>query len=764
MGKRLLFVIIIAFMLFGSVDYASCDGLYVEPAEFFSTYWMEYQNYPDKQSWVELDTLREAGGTWAQPCWPWTAIEKTPSGSVEEGIVHDYIYFDDNGNRAGLDLLSDQLTDLNDLGNGLGYRIALKIDPPFEISKWNSPWKAKVKTGDDDAQQAFYETMKKLAIDYNHLVDAWQIDQEPSDTMGGTYYSYQAYARLLKAGYSGIKDGYAEAGRDPSDAFVFSSYSIEQSWIKDVFEYQAETYGRVFLDGVSLHLFRSNGPENDQGNRSSGQFTGTMADAITLGHLYGRDHGISYPVDGRDTTPVGMLQSAYSTDTEDPDNGYGAAQVLTDENEQANYRARKAIIELTLGYVWSGWSRHSVEGEPNNDPDLYGYSIYWGGGGIIDRTPRATPDNTYPPLKKKEAFWALNTIGGSIGSLDDGTSIRAGILAGKRFLSRLSLNDNTQHGYRFLGPGPDGLDGMVTAIWDADGTSQVKLKTDETSLVLVKRGGEGDTNYPANGEITLNLSQSPQYIIGSVLEPNRAGIHQISNSGLPAPRLDKNIYVIDFQSEQNASGRSLKVTVPDGWTPPQTWNSAAEGYTTVEPGPHVGASVTASGNQIIVSLLTMPAGGTLRIYYGDARSNAMLLDPGHNGVVDAGGIANIAPPDHAYHKPGGRSLYNDFVGYGYTDNEYGSTGRHSDSTIPRNGIFADTGYRTETTKHTWGLKAKVDPWVDKYNVLVYLDSPYISKDDYLSGQGVLANGQTPDKKGNAAVFHNVVPQDGQIEL
>ncbi len=958
----------------------------VEPTRFFSSDWMMSWHYRENDSamndgWAQMDTtLRDAGCTWTQPAWAWTAIENTPSGNAVDGIVHTY-------NTYNLNQLARQIAYLK----GLDYRIALLINPDFAIWNWEDPWKDKVKAGDADAQMAFYDTMKKLATDFRGIVDVWQIDQEPSDTTAsaGGYENIEAYARLLRAGYHGVKKG------DP-DAFVMFSDSVYDGWTGQVLAYLAENYSDKalfpFTDSLAPHLFRTRGPDHDTGYSHTTAFTGTMVDALTLYHLFGRDYGVSWD----NTTPIGMVQTPYST--------YGISDNDIENNvvtfeQQANYRVRKAILELTLGYVWAGWSEHLAdwtgvqvlglwlfdEGEEQTtaeatgaqDPDnpdigydlllgdtandeifdpawlmpgkygsavkfargdndrvtrpypwigpnptgnkltveawinpgsgidissvstvvsagragVNGYTLdtnyhklrfhvgdkvfamtdplintfdvwhhvaavwdgdadmvtlylngretdtftnadvtytngdtrfqigtrrnmrgfpgaidevrisdaalrpgqlgytgsrawraYWGSAGIIinkedtgglglidstgDSMEDIEPDIPYPELEKK-AWWALNTLGGNYTA--NGIKV-AGILKGAAFLSRLQLDKETRHGYRFLKPDNT----MVTVIWDAapdlepSGTSQVNL----TSIGMVDViSRDGDHLFEKSGNFSLYIGPAPIYLVGAAItEPDRAMIRKISNDGLPALQGYSDAYIIDIQSENEATG--IEVTVPDGWTLPQDTDSTKAGYITVEPGQGVPFPIVSiSGAMIGISfdlLAPMPAGGTLRIYYGDVREQAMLLDPGLNGVLDYSTPKFLAPPDNAYRKPAWNSLYNDFLGYGFdsvgTDSWY-------DNRTSRNSIYADgASWSNNDDKTRWMLKANIEYPSLTYQVKVYLASAN-PKGRYLRHQVVTVNGQSPDyedryslDRGALLIFSDIVPQGSLVKV
>ncbi len=715
-----------------------------------------FQDYPAMNNgWAQLDTtLKQAGGAWANLYVAWENIEATPAVDISGNIVHTY--------RA-LDQLTEEINYLKDLG----YRISIVLDPNMIGASWGSAWQNKIVTADDTAQTAFYETMKKIAKDYYNKIDAWQIDQEPSDGNFQVPYKATAYPKLLRQGYLGIKDGYKEAGLDPSDAFVYFGDDVYRGWMGRVLKWQAENYKKVFTDGLSPHLFRTRGPDHDAGYvPRTNAFTGTLVDALTLYHLVGRDYGVSWA----NTTPVGMVQTPYSTYATPGSTGY---DVVTFE-QQANYRVRQAILELTLGYVWAGWSEHLADwGDYSSD-----WTTYWGSAGIIkndgDTTgvpPNALPD---PPDLEKPAWWALNTLGGNY---TDGSK-RSGILKGAAFLSRLQLG-NTQHGYRFLK-----LDGtMVTILWDADpalessGSSQVTL-TSVGEVEVISR--DGDFLFTKSGNFTLDIGSAPKYLIGTLIEPDRATIRKISNDGLPALKGYSDAYVIDIQSEGSAT--IIKVIVPAGWTLPQTIDSTQAGYITVEPGPSVTSptSVSAWGTTISISfdpLVPMPAGGTLRIYYGDVRGQAMLLDPGLNGVLADYGYPTwtprfLAPPDNAYHKPARNSVHNDFLGYGF-DREGGGAWRNDQS--PSDTIYADRAWLSDSDSATpWVLKADVDPSLT-YQVKVYLASSNFkdgdSNNSYLRNQVVLVNAQSPDyedclsfDRSALLIFSNVAPQSNLVSV
>ncbi|MFV1951244.1 MAG: LamG-like jellyroll fold domain-containing protein, partial [Nitrospinota bacterium] len=969
----------------------------VEPTRFFSSDWMMSWHYRENDSdmndgWAQMDTtLRKAGNCWTQPYIPWVNIEDEPFTDTDTGkIVHNY-------NTYNLNQLDRQIAYLK----GLDYRVALVIDPSMSV-KWNwYTWGDMVDKNEDgevdnliggnlEAQRAFYETMTELATRFRGVVDVWQIDQEPSDASAGGYDSPEAYARLLRAGYHGVKKG------DP-DAFVMFSDDVYHGWTGQVLAYLAENYPDKalfpFTDSLAPHLFRTRGPDHDTGYSYTSAFTGTMVDALTLYHLIGRDYGISWD----NTTPIGMVQTPYST--------YGIStrninnDVVTFE-QQANYRVRKAILELTLGYVWAGWSEHMAdrtkvpvlglwlfdEGEeeqttaeatgaqdpdnpdigydlllgdtandeifdpvwlmpgkygsalkfdrddndrvtrsypwigpnptgnkltveawinPGSEIDIFsastivsagrggenGYTLdtnyrklrfhvgdkvfamtdplintfdvwhhvaavwngdadmvtlylngketdtftnadvtytngdtrfrigtrrnmrgfpgaidevrisdaalrpgqlgyqgglawraYWGSAGIImnkedtsglglidstgDSMEDIEPDIPYPEQEKK-AWWALNALGGNYTA--DGIKT-AGILKGATFLSRLQLDKETRHGYRFLKPD----NSMVTVIWDADpdlepsGTTQVYL-TSAGIVDVISR--DGDYLFEKSGNFFLYIGPAPIYLIGAAItEPDRATIRKISNDGLPALQGYSDAYVIDIQSENEATG--IEVTVPDGWTLPQDTDSTRAGYITVEPGPGVPFPIVSiSGAMIGISfdlLAPMPAGGTLRIYYGDVREQAMLLDPGLNGVLDYSTPKFLAPPDNAYRKPAWNSLYNDFLGYGFdsvgTGAWYANQGR-------RDSIYADGVYLEDSDNVTpWILKADAENPSLTYQVKVYLASTN-PEAHYLRHQVVTLNGQSPDyedryslDRGALLIFSGVAPQGNLIQV
>ncbi|MBI5756002.1 MAG: hypothetical protein HZA12_03675, partial [Nitrospirae bacterium] len=751
---------------FHSVTYAIGPSLNVEPTRFFSTDWLMFSDYPAmKNGWAQLNTtLKDAGANWANLYVAWENIEATPSVDRDSNITHTY--------RA-MTKLTDEINYLKNLG----YRISIVFDPNMIGASWSSEWQTKVANADTDAQTALYQTLNKLAFDYYDKIDAWQIDQEPSDTALQVPYVWPAYPILLRSGYLGVKDGYSARGLSPSDAFVYCGDDVYKGWMAHVLKYQVENFGKVFIDGLSMHLFRTRGPDHDDGYYPrTTVFTGTLVDALTLYYLVGRDYGVSWG----GTTPIGMEQTPYPTYANPGSTGY---YVVTFE-QQANYRVRKAILELTLGYVWAGWSEHLSDwGDYSND-----WLAYWGSAGIIknegDTTgapPNVLPD---PPYREKPAWWALNTLGGNYTA---GGSKVAGILKGARFLSRLSNGFGpTQHAYRFLKS--DGT--MVTVLWDANpslepsGTSQVTLTSVGSVDIISRDGGHLSTN---SGTFTLNIGSAPKYVIGTLIESDWARIRKISNDGLPALKGYRDAYIIDIQSRDSST--SVAVTVPSGWTLPQITDSTQPGYVTVESGPSVPppTSVSTSGGTISIGFnpsTPMPAGGTLCIYYGDVRGQAMLLDPGLNGVLDPNPPSPapaytpqfVAPPDKAYHKPARNSSYSDFLGYGFVPVGTGwGSGAWRNDQAPRGSIYTDRPWLSHSTDKTTPLTLKAKGGASSYQVKVYLSSTNTTDGNstypYLRNQVVKVNGQSPTyedrlsfTRGALLIFSNIAPQSGLISV
>ncbi len=805
-------------------------------SNFYSTNWLMLNDYPADKTWQNLgigtvdSKLKDAGAKWANLYLGWQYIQTIPTGSCQS---------EDDWNNIVLhwndwyDLLQSAIDDLK----SNNYRISLIIKPAWtgdwDIGIVDYPaepnttagvaWRDAIRIGNPDALCAFRKTMYSLAERFYDKIDAWQIDQEPNDAMGGTYgwfysacrdsndlpidpatsncderceqvvgtfvpgatlednvckaYGPEAFAETFRAGALGIKDFYESIGR--SDAFV---YWGSLAWEREVYQYLADKYQSIFSDGMSPHLFWNQAPDQDYqllqyDIPDSNTYRGTIIDAIRISHLIGRDYGVSYNMNGKDTVPVGMVQQPYSTcisvdaiepnipciltfsdlnrDNPEPgDNGL----IGISEEDQANYRVRSTVLQLSLDYIWSSWQEHMQDANWSNGP-TDPWSNYFGHTGILREDG-----------SEKPAYWALMTLKNM---LDRAT-----------FLRRIPLSDSSQHAYSFLKDDNT----MVTVMWDADGSSVVGLNTEGIVKVFKRNGLIGECPGTECIE-SLVLEESPKYVVGTLRgligSDYYTNIRKISNSGLPAIRGIKDSYIIDFHNQKAAlDGAELKINLPPGWTLPNTEDSSQGGYTTVEPGPHVEYSditITENGDNtysINIHLQKMPTGGSIRIYYGDVRPHAVLLDTGFNGIIDYsfGGYfpQYLAPPDDSYHKLSNTLNYSEYLGYGFDLTNW-DTQIFSDrpELNPHEGIFADRSFLTTDLSNSdiLELKARVNTSsFSTFQVKVYLNSPLPTTiDDYMENQPIsIPPIYGPDNKGllenGVRIFDAVEPENDIISV
>ncbi|MFV1951460.1 MAG: fibronectin type III domain-containing protein [Nitrospinota bacterium] len=877
--------------------------------------------YPSNETWQNLGTgtggskLVQAGAKWANLYIGWQYLQTIPTSSCES---------EDNWNDIDLHwkawwnyLLEQAIEDLK----SNNYRISLIIKPAW-TGGWDEDnidypaeqnttagveWRYAIRTADPDALCAFRKTMYSLAERFYDKIDAWQIDQEPNDALGGSYggvypacrdsnglpidpansncdercekvagtfisgfiwdvcvrkddrlYIYRcdnvsciqtrcedyggsyvtneellqkdfslcyvagdnqfnafylcetsgcdpgifrkhcesmngkiyekseflemnfcvadcsdAFAETFRAGVLGIKDFYESIGR--SDGFV---YWGSLGWEREVYQYLSDKYQTIFSDGISPHLFWSQAPDQDYkffqyDTPDSKTYRGTIIDAIRLAYLTGRDYGISYNMDGKDTVPIGMVQQPYSTcisntepnlpciltldadrDRDYPLPGDALGLLGISEEDQANYRVRSSVLQLTLDYIWSGWQEHMQDWSEGSTPDPW--SNYWGHAGILREDG-----------SEKPAYFALMTLKDK--------------LKRATFLRRIPLSDNSQHAYSFLKDDNT----MVTVMWDADDSSVVGFST-EGGVNVFKRDGEAGECPGKECIESFTLEQSPKYVVGTVRGPLGSdyytNIRKISNSGLPAIHGIKDSYIIDFHNQKAAmDGGTLKINLPPGWTPPNTEDSRQGGYTTVEPGHHVEYSdvtITDNGDNtysIIIHFQKMPIGGSIHIYYGDVRPHAVLLDTGFNGILDRSAVhpRYLAPPDNSYHKVSSSVSYSEYLGYGFNLTNWDIPIYSKRSELnPHESIFADRSYLTTDLSNSdiLELKAKVKPSFSTFIVKVYLNSPDpTTDDDYMEEQPIsIPPIYGNDNKGllenGVSIFDAVEPENDIISV
>ncbi|MBI5182826.1 MAG: hypothetical protein HY999_00470, partial [Nitrospinae bacterium] len=554
-----------------------------------------------------------------------------------------------------------------------------------------------------------------------------------------------AFAETFRAGLLGIKDFYNSIGWP--DPFV---YWGSLGWKREVYQYLSERYQTIFSDGISPHLFWNQAPDQyyeffNYDTPESKTYRGTIIDAIRLAYLTGRDYGISYNMNGKDTVPVGMVQQPYSTCMSDdaiepntpciltydlsrdnPEHG-DIGLVGISEEDQANYRVRSSVLQLTLDYIWSGWQEHMQDADWSDNSIPTPWTNYWGHTGILREDGSAKP-----------AYRALLTL--------------KYMLDRTTFLRRIPLSDDSQHAYTFLKDDTT----MVTVLWDADGSSILGLNTEGIVKIFKRDGTPGEC---PGGECigSFTLEESPKYIVGILKGPIGSryytNIRNISNSGLPTIRGIKDSYIIDFHNQDlPLDDGELRIDLPPGWTPPNTKDSTQGGYTTIEPGPHVEySSITIINNgdntySIIIHLKKMPIGGGIRIYYGDVRPYAVLLDTGFNGILDyttnSGYFPQyLAPPDDSYHKVGNTLNYSPYLGYGYDLTNWDTPIyiRHSELN-PHDSIFADRSYLTTDLSNSNPLELKANVNTSSFStfqVKVYLNSPEpTTEDDYMEKQPI----------------------------